>query len=368
MGNCCNTEKPAPSCSSETSAPASSCCDTSAKKRIDWLFWLPFISVIFFYALHILTTALGFELPSSAMHMSHGVFDLMNTMALGLLIGITMVALLSYVPRELVMGALGTGSGLNGILRATAAGVLLDLCSHGILMVGAKLYERGVSIGQVMAFLIASPWNSLSLTVILVALIGLGWTLAFIVLSVVVAVITGLLFNWCVSRGVLPHNPNTETLPEDFKFWPSLRSCFSNIEFSASAIAHFIATGIRESRTVIKWLFIGVIIAAAIRTFVNDESFGTYFGPSILGLAITMLAATIIEVCSEGSAPIAADIMNRANAPGNGFAFLMAGVSTDYTEVMILRSTTKSWKIALFLPLLTLPQIAVIAIILNSMV
>ena len=35
-------------------------------------------------------------------------------------------------------------------------------------MVGAKLYERGASIGQVMAFLIASPWNSFSLTLTLV--------------------------------------------------------------------------------------------------------------------------------------------------------------------------------------------------------
>ena len=70
-----------------------------------------------------------------------------------------MVAILTKVPREFVVSLLGTGSGLNGILRATLGGVLLDLCSHGILMVGAKLYERGVSTGQVMAFLIASPWE-----------------------------------------------------------------------------------------------------------------------------------------------------------------------------------------------------------------
>ena len=79
------------------------------------------------------------------------------------------------------MSILGTSKGLNGILRATAAGVLLDLCSHGILMVGAKLYERGASIGQVIAFLVASPWNSFSLTLILIALIGFWWTMGFIV-------------------------------------------------------------------------------------------------------------------------------------------------------------------------------------------
>ena len=51
----------------------------------------------------------------------------------------------------------------------------------GILIVGAKLYECDANIGQVIVFLIASPWNSFSLTLILIAFIGLPWTLAFTV-------------------------------------------------------------------------------------------------------------------------------------------------------------------------------------------
>ena len=43
-------------------------------------------------------------------------------------------------------------------------------------------------------------------------------------------------------------------------------------------------------------------------------------------------------------------------------AFLMTGVSTDYTEILSLKETTKSWKIAFFLPLVTSPQIIIIAI------
>ena len=85
----------------------------------------------------------------------------------------------------------------------------------------------------------------------------------------------------------------------------------------------------------------------------------------MLGLSLTILFATILEVCSEGSTPIAADIMNRAGAPGNGFAFLMAGVSTDYTEVMVMKDTTKSWKIALFIPLISLPQVILVAWLIN---
>ena len=49
----------------------------------------------------------------------------------------------------------------------------------------------------------------------------------------------------------------------------------------------------------------------------------------VLGLLLTLAAPTVIEVCSVGSSPIAADLLNRAGAPGNAFTFLMAGAATD---------------------------------------
>src|SRR5690606_16133475 len=115
------------------------------------------------------------------------------------------------------------------------------------------------------------------------------------------------------------------------------------------------------------WLLFGVLLAAMIRAFVSVEIFQQWFGPSLVGLAMTLIAAMIIEVCSEGSTPIAADLMSRAQAPGNAFAFMMAGVATDYTEVMVLRETTRSWKIALFMPLITLPQVILLSWLLNQL-
>ena len=102
-----------------------------------------------------------------------------------------------------------------------------------------------------------------------------------------------------------------------------------------------------------------------VRSFVSPDQFEAYFGPALLGLGVTIVVATVLEVCSEGSTPIAADILSRAGAPGNSFAFLMGGVATDYTEIMILRDTTKSWRIALFLPLITLPQIILLGWLIN---
>jgi len=45
----------------------------------------------------------------------------------------------------------------------------------------------------------------------------------------------------------------------------------------------------------------------------------------------------------------------------------MTGISTDYTEIMGIKENTKSWKIALFLPLVTLPQVILISYLLNHL-
>jgi len=295
-----------------------------------------------------------------------GIFELFNSMWWGIAIGVIFVGILGRAPRELVMGLLGRDGGVTGLFRATFAGVFLDLCSHGILAVGMKLYERGASVGQVMAFLLASPWNSFSLTLILFGLIGVGWTLLFILLSLVIGVITGWIFDHLVNRGQLPANPWQEELGEPQPLPGMLREFRESIRFSLAGFAGILREGFAGSRVVIRWSLFGLILAGLIRALVPEEAFATWFGATMGGLWLTLLATTVIEVCSEGSTPIAADLMNRAGAPGNSFTFLMAGVATDYTEVMSIRDTTKSWKIALFLPLITVPQVVLIGAVLNQ--
>jgi len=376
MSSCCdNTEDKKPtkttSCCGGEPAPTtvadSGCCGTdTGKSKPDYLLRVSGTIVLLCYLLH-LTMGSAIADVGWLSTMSSGIYELVNRMWWGIIVAVLFVGLLDRVPKDIVMSALGEGGSFRGILRATAAGVLLDLCSHGILMVGTKLYERGASIGQVMAFLIASPWNSLSLTIILVALIGLWWTLAFILLSMLVGIVTGLVFDRLVARGTLPTSSYQSPMEQQRQpviagIWQLLK----NGDYSSGGLMNLLRDGIKDSRMVFRWLFFGLVLAAAIRAFVPMDMYQTLFGPTVVGLLLTTFFATVIEVCSEGSTPIAADLVTRAAAPGNGFTFLMAGVATDYTEVMVIKDTTRSWKIALFLPLISLPQVLFIGWLLNT--
>ena len=185
MSNCCPPEP-------EKTIP--SCCEPEekVKQRPDFLLWVSATLVLLSYLGHVFLAGQP-NLPDWFTIITSGIYELINTMWWGLLMAVVFAGLLERIPRDLVMSALGQGGTIKGIVRATFAGVLLDLCSHGILMVGTKLYERGASLGQLMAFLIASPWNSLSLTIILITLVGWGWTLSFVALSMAIGIITGII-------------------------------------------------------------------------------------------------------------------------------------------------------------------------------
>ena len=363
MSSCCSSPEPE---SPDSGNDDASCCGGS-KKRFDWLLWGSLIFVLLGYFGHLLFAEVMVGASTQLAHFCRGVFELLNKMWWGLALGILAVGMLGWVPREWVAAVLGKPGTITGIMRAICAGLILDLCNHGILLVAMKLYERGASFGQTLAFLIASPWNSLSLTLVLFALIGVKLTLVFILLSALIAIVTGLLVEMMVKAGRLPANPNAAELPEGFKLWPEMKTAFKQSRINHILLGQMLKAGLSESQMILRWIFFGTVLAAAIRAVVPADVFGDWFGPTWMGVLLTLVAATVIEVCSEGSSPIAADLVTRANAPGNGFAFLMAGAATDYTEIMALKETTRSWKMSLVLPMLTLPQVVVIAWMVNSL-
>jgi len=283
-----------------------------------------------------------------------------------LLLGIASLGLLNRLPREFVVYALGNNKAgkAPSLWRAMLAGVLLDLCNHGILMVASKLYQRGASLGQTMAFLIASPWNSMSVFLVLASFIGWSYALLFLLLSLLVALLVGL----GVDRVFVPYAKQTQlaSVPNaDFKFWQQARQRFALARFDAAWWKDTLLQACLDSRMVLRWLLLGCFIVAGLHVLIGEQGWQQWFAADFKGLLATLGLATVLEVCSEGSLPVANDIFHHAGAVGNTFCFLMAGACTDLTEILVLRSCTKRWSAALLLPLLAVPVVLVLAMLLN---
>ncbi|MBD3164624.1 ATPase [Candidatus Woesearchaeota archaeon] len=267
-----------------------------------------------------------------------------------------------FVPREYISKFLATHR-KRGIFYAVIFGFLMSACSHGILAIAIQLYKKGASVASVVAFLLASPWANLPITILLFGFFGVK-ALYLIVSAIVIAIITGFIFRILDRKKLIEQNPNTVRVDRNFSIREDFRKRYKNFRLKYEDFLGIMKGSWALAKMVVWWILLGMIIAAFARAFVPQDFFMQYMGPTLLGLAITLIFATIIEVCSEGSSVLAFEIFNQTRAFGNSFVFLMAGVATDYTEIGLIWSNIGK-KSAIWLPVITVPQIILLGYFFN---
>jgi hypothetical protein len=271
-----------------------------------------------------------------------------------------------YIPREYISKILARKSP-STIFNAVFLGFLMSACSHGILALSIQLHKKGASNPAVVSFLLASPWANFTITVMLVGFFGLKG-LFIIIAAIIVAINTGFIFMFLEEKGLIEKNKNVIEVSEHFSISSDVKKRFKDYRFTASKLFYdfkgVIKGALALSDMVLWWIILGMLIASVATAYIPVHFFHKFMGPTLLGLLVTLSLATVIEVCSEGSSPLAFGIYQNTGALGNSFVFLMAGVATDYTEIGLLWSNVGR-RVALWLPVVSVPQIILIGYIAN---
>jgi hypothetical protein len=274
------------------------------------------------------------------------------------LLGLALGGIINYfVPDGFIVHYLGRRRKLT-LLYAVIAGFLMSACSHGILAIAIQLYKKGATIPAVITFLLASPWANLPITILLFGFFG--WQAIYIVVgAMVIALLTGMVFMGLDRLGWIEGSSSMADAGD--LSWDRVQN------FDAAAAALGVARGATSlANMVLWWILIGILAAALIGAYVPAHWFMQYLGPDASGMFLTLLFATVLEVCSEGTSPIAFEIFNKTGALGNAFIFLMAGVATDYTEIGLLWSNIGK-RTAIWLPIITVPQILLLGFVLTAL-
>ena len=257
------------------------------------------------------------------------------------------------------------------IVYAIIFGFLMSACSHGILAIAIALYRKGANTSSVVAFLLAAPWANMPITVLLFSFFEVK-ALAIIFSAILVALVTGLIFQKLEKRGMVECNVcktgSDKRVNYEFSVRQDMKRRWREYDFNRENNARVIKGTLSGSwvltKMVMWWLLIGMIMASFARAFIPPHMFMEYMGPTLLGLLVTLFFATIIEVCSEGSSPLAFEIYNQSGAFGNSFTFLMAGVATDYTEIGLIWQNIGK-RAAVWIPIITVPQIIILSVFFN---
>ncbi|MFH1063631.1 MAG: permease [Candidatus Woesearchaeota archaeon] len=324
------------------------------------LFWVCLVTVLLF----VVSYLVEFLHP-----LFSALVDYLKLIWWAVLLGLLLGGMIDYlVPTEYIEKYLGQHK-KRTIVYAVFFGFLMSACSHGILAIAMELYKKGANTSSVVAFLLASPWANLPITVLFFSFFGLK--ALFIVLSaIVVAIITGFIYMVLEKKGLVECDKcGLKDKHDSLSVRKDIHKRWKAFKFTAASSLDMVKGIGRGSwsltRMILWWILIGMIIAAFSRAFVPQEFFMAYMGATFLGMLAVLALATVIEVCSEGSAPMAFEIYNQTGAFGNSFVFLMAGVATDYTEIGLIWHNIGK-KAALWLPVVTVPQILVLGWLFNT--
>ncbi len=339
---------------------SSNCCSVPRKK------WWKNRTIIVLFSL-IFVFILSIFLPALA-PFRQAFFLYLRMIWWAILLGLMLGGVIDYfIPREHISYLLAKPR-KRTILYSVFLGFLLSACSHGIIALTMELHKKGASTPAAISFLLASPWANLPLTLMFVGFFGLAKALYIIVIAMVIAVITGFIYQVLEKRKIIENNKNTFELAENFSLIVDIRSRMNEYHLSRSQFVKDFQGVYEGTRAlgdmILWWILIGMAIASFAGAYIPVHIFQHYMGPTALGMFVTLLVATVMEVCSEGTAPLAFEIFRQTGALGNSFVFLMAGVVTDYTEIGLVWQNIGK-KAAIWLPLVTIPQVIFWGIIAN---
>lgn len=339
-----------------------SCCGVDVKKPA-------FLSAktLAVLTLCVFLLALGAVFPKMAVFRTH-FLGYLREIGWAVLAGLLIGGLIDrFIPREYISALLSKRK-KRTILYSVGFGFLMSACSHGILALSIELYKKGASVPVVVSFLLASPWANLPITLMLIGFFGLK-ALYIILGALVIAFVTGIFFQLLDKKEWIERNPHTLSLQQDFSVIQDMKKRVRRYSWSFGQLIQDVrlilrgAVGLADM--VLLWILLGITISSLAATFIPTHLFHQYMGPTFAGLLATLLLAIVMEVCSEGTAPLAFELYKQTGAFGNAFAFLMAGVVTDYTEIGLLWANIGR-RTAIWLPLVAVPQVLLLAYIANK--
>lgn len=217
---------------------------------------------------------------------------------------------------------------LSAILKGTISGMLLPICSCGVIPLGLSLYYSGAYLGPVLAFMVATPIINPAAVILSYGLLGPQIGTIYLLAGFLVPVIIGLLANrFCGAELQLPGAGEVSSLS---------RSSMSNQPTLVEKLRTGVIWGFSDmGMAVSKYVIPGMLLAGFIMIITPQRFIQNYLGnPGMISLLGIAVIGAVMYVCAVGHIPFIAAVLATGAAPGVAVTFLMAGAATNLPELI----------------------------------
>lgn len=262
-------------------------------------------------------------------HLKHYSVEIAPSVALGFLLS---GLIHEFVPQSWVNRYLNR-KGIMPIIYVTIAGIILPLCCFGTLPVAVGFRKKGVPLGPVLAFLIATPATSVTAILVTWRLMGIGFTLYLCFSVIIMGLVIGLIGNMlpfnpaesesavcpmCEEGGHVNHNHHEKGLKN--KIISVLTFGFIDIPKEIGAE-----------------LVIGLVFAAAIASVAPLGYIIKHYLAGGFGYLFALIFGLLMYICSTASVPMVDAFIKQGLNTGAGMVLLLVGPITSYGTILVIR-------------------------------
>ncbi|WP_038002281.1 efflux transporter SaoE [Syntrophorhabdus aromaticivorans] len=293
------------------------------------------------------------DVPATIARAAEASFSILNDVSPWVVISLVIAGLLhSVLTPEKFQRHLGNRK-MSSLVKATLSGMLLPICSCGVIPLGLGMYYSGAYLGPTLAFMTATPIINPAAVLLAYGLLGPKIATIYLVSGFLIPFIIGLTAN--VIAGSEMHAPgadNQDTAPAldeptDVRLH---RKLLAGLEWGFQDLGAM--TG--------KYIVFGIILAGVIIAVVPPQYIQHYLGDpgmiSVLGIAIL---GAVMYVCAVGHIPLIAALVASGAAPGVAITFLMTGAATNLPELVSIYKLIGKRAVAIYVGMLTSLSIAV---------
>ena len=234
-----------------------------------------------------------------------------------LLVGFVIAGILHYIiDPKMVLNQLGRPN-LGSIIKAALIGIPLPLCSCSVIPVAASIKKIGANNGSTISFLSSTPQTGIDSIIPTYGLFGGAFTIIKIFVALICGVISGVIINLTSKKDNINVTYNDYIIKKDNSIKKSLVYFFIELPLS-----------------LYKPLIFGVIIAAAIDSFLPNFLIPENFSSGFLAFLIITLISIPLYICSLESLPIALSLLSLGLSPGSILVFLIVGPATNSSTIL----------------------------------
>lgn len=257
----------------------------------------------------------------------HYAIEILPALAVGFLLS---GLIQEFVPEQMISRHLGD-RGLRPIIYTTVVGTLLPICCWGSLPIAIGLHKKGARLGSVLAFLVATPATSISALLVTWRLLGLSFAVFIFFAVILMGVVMGLVGN-------LFNLPPGKIVPEACSECETEKKCqVHNKDFFAHLKSILKIAYVDMVKEIGPELFLGLVLAAAVATFVPIGEWIRHTLQGAVGYAFSLIFGLITYICSTATVPLVDAFIRQGLSIGAGMTLLLVGPVTSYGTILVLK-------------------------------